>query len=212
MIHAYDKIYLSRAQGSLAQMLDFSVHDLNYSLTSFYEKFLESSVSNLFEIGDSTTLAGRSGVELALDVIDDELKADLYRPVFNRSPEYWTGWALAYFQWWSGLSFLKINSYIPINEIYEMYYPYHEMDITQFCEKMLELYNSRKKATNLKLFRLNAGISQKELAVFANVPLRTIQQYEQRQKNINAASAETIIKLAKVLFCSVEDLMEVSIE
>ena len=212
MIHAYDKIYLSRAQGSLATMLDFSVHDLSYSLTSFYDKFLESSVSNMFEIGDSTTLAGRSGVELALDVIKDESKADLYRPVFNRSPEYWTGWALAYFQWWSALSFSKINSYIPISEIYGMYNPYHEMDISQFCEKMLEIYNSRKEVTNLKFYRLKAGISQKELAKYSNVPLRTIQQYEQRQKNINAASVETIIKLAKVLFCSVEDLVEVSIE
>ena len=79
-------------------------------------------------------------------------------------------------------------------------------------EKMLEIYNSRKEVTNLKFYRLKAGISQKELAKYSNVPLRTIQQYEQRQKNINAASVETIIKLAKVLFCSVEDLVEVSIE
>ena len=40
------------------------------------------------------------------------------------------------------------------------------------------------------------------------VPLRTIQQYEQRQKSINKAMAERLIMLAKVLCCEVEDLIE----
>ena len=33
---------------------------------------------------------------------------------------------------------------IPIKEIHEMYNPYHEMDISQFCDHMIALYNSRK--------------------------------------------------------------------
>ena len=83
------------------------------------------------------------------------------------------------------------------------------MDISQFCDKMLELYNLRKVNTNLKMLRQNAGLSQSELAEITGVPLRTIQQYEQKQKNINAAKAETVIKLAKELNCSVEVLMEI---
>ncbi|WP_374041738.1 helix-turn-helix domain-containing protein, partial [uncultured Treponema sp.] len=51
--------------------------------------------------------------------------------------------------------------------------------------------------------------SQKELSEISGVPLRTIQQYEQGQKNINSAKAETVLKLAKVLECSAEDLMEI---
>jgi hypothetical protein len=39
--------------------------------------------------------------------------------------------------------------------------------------------------------------------------VRTIQQYEQRVKNINAAKAESVIALSKVLECPVEMLMEV---
>ena len=39
--------------------------------------------------------------------------------------------------------------------------------------------------------------------------LRTIQQYEQNRKNINAAKAETVVKLVKALNCTVEALMEV---
>ena len=209
MIHAYDKNYLLKAQNNLASMLDFAVYDLEEDLSLFYQKFLQSKFCSQFERGESTVIAGKSGVELALDVMGDESLASKYRPAANRTPEYWCGWALAYFQWQTNLTFKIINNYIPISEVITLYSPYHEMDISQFCDKMLELYNLRKVNTNLKMLRQNAGLSQSELAEITGVPLRTIQQYEQKQKNINAAKAETVIKLAKELNCSVEVLMEI---
>ena len=208
MIHAYDKNYLSKAQNNLASMLDFAVYDLEEDLSYFYLKFLQSKISSQFERGESTVIAGKSGVELALDIIGDETLASKYRPAANRTPEYWCGWALAYFQWQTNLGFKEINNYISISEILAMYSPYHEMDISQFCDKMIELYNKRKNNTNLKALRLDAGLSQRELAEISDIPVRTIQQYEQNQKNINAAKAETVVKLAKALNCTVEALME----
>ena len=35
-----------------------------------------------------------------------------------------------------------------------------------------------------------------------------IQQYEQRQKDINKAQADTLLRLSRVLNCGVEDLVE----
>lgn len=209
MILAYDKNYLSKAQSTLAAMLDFAVYDLNMSLEKFYQSFLESTVSNRFESGESSIIAGKSGVELALEVVGNEKLSKEYRPAANRSPEYWVGWALAFFQWQTNLTFKQINSLIPITEIRAMHNPYHEMDISQFCDKMKELYNSRKGETNLKKYRLAAGLSQSELAEVSGVQVRTIQQYEQRLKNINAAKAESVIALSKALECSVEMLMEI---
>lgn len=208
MIHAYDKNYLPRAQTLMGVMFHVAIYDFNIPLEVFYDKFLFSNISSYFEAGDSSILGGRSGVEIALDIINDDTKANNIHPIFDRSPEYWCGWALAYFQWYSGLKFLEINKYISIREILNMYNPYHEMDISQFCDHMIELYNSRKPYSNLKLLRIDANLSQSELSKLSEVPVRTIQQYEQKQKNINKASAETIIKLAKVLNCSVLDLME----
>lgn len=208
MIHAYDKNYLSKAQNNLASMLDFAVYDLEENLSYFYLKFLQSKICSQFERGESTVIVGKSGVELALDIIGDETLASKYRPAANRTPEYWCGWALAYFQWQTNLGFKEINKYISISEILAMYSPYHEMDISQFCDKMIELYNKRKHNTNLKALRLDAGLSQRELAEISDIPVRTIQQYEQNQKNINAAKAETVVKLAKALNCTVEALME----
>ena len=208
MIHAYDKNYLSKAQNNLASMFDFAVYDLKEDLTLFYKKFLQSKISSQFERGEAAVIAGRSGVELALELIGDESLASKYRPVVNRTPEYWCGWALAYFQWQTNLSFKEIDNYIPVSEVLNMYSPFHEMDISQFCDKMLELYNKRKNNTNLKKLRLGAELSQSQLAEISDIPLRTIQQYEQNQKNINAAKAETVVKLAKALNCTVEALLE----
>lgn len=209
MIHAYDKNYLSKAQSTLASMIDFAVYDLNIPIEKFYQNFLVSPISEQFESGESPVIAGKSGVELALEVLEDEKLAKEYRPAANRSPEYWTGWALAYFQWQTNLTFKQINSLIPITEILAMYNPYHEMDISQFCDKMTEIYNSRKSETNLKKYRLAAGLSQSELAKVSGVQVRTIQQYEQRVKNINAAKAESVIALSKALECPAEMLLEV---
>ena len=89
-----------------------------------------------------------------------------------------------------------------------MYSPYHEMDIRQFCDKMNELYRAAQPETNLKALRQRADLSQRELSEQSGVPLRTIQQYEQRQKSINKAQAEYLLMLARTLCCDMEDLLE----
>ena len=97
---------------------------------------------------------------------------------------------------------------LPIQDILAMYDPYHEMDIRQFCDAMNERLRKAKPETNLKLLRQQNGLSQKQLAEISSVPLRTLQQYEQRQKNINKAQAEYLVSLSTALNCSVEQLIE----
>ena len=65
--------------------------------------------------------------------------------------------------------------------------------------------------SRLQEYRRRIGLSQRELSERADVPLRTIQQYEQKQKNINHARADYVIRLAKALYCRPEDLLEVEI-
>lgn len=64
------------------------------------------------------------------------------------------------------------------------------------------------KETHLKEMRLRNGLSQSQLAAASGVPLRTIQQYEQRQKNINKAQFEYIVRLSRVLNCEPVQLLE----
>ncbi|MCF0146007.1 MAG: helix-turn-helix transcriptional regulator [Eubacterium sp.] len=208
MTNAYDRSYLEKARISLGRMLDYAVYDLNYDLPAYWKLFLASSVSTKFERGEAAVLAGRSGVELALMVIG---KDDGYeKPLFpeEKSEEYWAGWALAYYQWKTSLSFSQITEFVPIEEIKGLYTPYHEMDIRQFCDRVSELYNERKQQTNLKKRRIAVGLSQSQLAALAGIPIRTIQQYEQGQKDINRARAEYVISLSRVLYCDPQFLLE----
>ena len=82
------------------------------------------------------------------------------------------------------------------------------MDIRQFVDKLNEMYRKAKPETNLKTLRTLANLSQSELAAQTGISVRTLQQYEQRQKNINHAQTETLLRLSKVLDCTIEDLVE----
>lgn len=211
MTHAYDKNYLAPAQKCLARMLDYMVNDLQCPLETAWNWFLTSNASHRFEIGDGSVLAGTSGVELARQVLEQAGEpVPICKPSYSydRSPEYWTGWAIAYYQWETGLSFSEINQAVPINDVRMLYVPYHEMDIRQFVDKMNELYREAIPETNLKRLRTLANMSQSELACQAGISARTIQQYEQRQKDINKARAETLLRLARILHCEMEELME----
>ena len=211
MICSNDRVYLDSAKRVLGRMLDFAVHDLKYSIQEFFSLFIKSGVAERFGKGDYTILAGKSGVEVAYEVlekmqIDVEHAAPKY--VVNRSEEYWTGWALAHYQWETALSFEEIEKFIPIHYVKALYSPYHEMDIKHFIEKMNDLYREAKPDTNLKTRRKQVGLSQSELAKLSGIPVRTIQQYEQRQKNINKAQVEYLFKLSSTLGCDMECLME----
>lgn len=211
MIHAYDKVYLDKARTALGRMLDFAVYDLKYDIAEFFDLFIKSGVAERFETGDFTIISGMSGVEIAYKVLEQSgVERERIKPNYtaSRSEEFWTGWALAYYQWETSMSFAEIVQYVPIKDILALYQPYHEMDIRQFVDKVTAMYKAAKPETNLKLLRQKAGLSQRELADLSNIPVRTIQQYEQRQKNINKAQAEYLVMLAKVLYCEVGDLLE----
>ena len=211
MIHAYDKIYLDKARTALGRMLDFAVYDLKYDIEDFFDLFITSGIAARFEKGDFGVIVGMSGVELAYKVLElTKGEENRIKPQYSadRSEEYWAGWALAYYQWDTALSFEEIVRAVPMKRIVQMYSPYHEMDIRQFCDKMNELYRTAQPETNLKALRQRSGLSQRELSEQSGVPLRTIQQYEQRQKSINKAQAEYLLMLASTLCCDMEDLLE----
>ncbi len=60
---------------------------------------------------------------------------------------------------------------------------------------------------NLKTLRELKGISRKELADQTGLSYRSIQDYEQGHKDLGAAKARTVLRMAQVLDCSVEDLI-----
>ena len=211
MIHAYQEIYLSKAQAVLGEAFDYAVNTCSISGENFIKQFIVSSVSKKMENGEPAYLAGKSGIELVKDIVAETTGKELTEVPpdrLDRSVEYWIGWAIAYYQWWSGKKYGVIFKAFSFDELQKMYYTLHEADISKFAdiadERMKELYPE----TNLKRIRMAYGCTQAELAKKSGVSLRSIQMYEQRNKDINKANADTLYRISKVLGCSMEDLIE----
>lgn len=211
MTHAYREIYLSNAQSVLGDAFDYAVNTCGMNGNDFVNLFIVSSVSKRMEIGEPACLAGKSGIEIAREVVLETKGQELQRAPqerFGRSKEYWIGWAVAYYQWTSGRTYSEIFRVNTFEDLQKMYDTLHEADVTKFADivniRMKEYYFE----TNLKQIRTIYGFTQAELAERAGVTLRSIQMYEQRNKNINKASVDTVYKLAKTLGCTIEDLIE----
>ena len=213
MIHAYQEIYLNKAQSTLGDAFDYAINNAGISGCNFVKLFLASTVSRGFENGEPKYISGRSGIELVYEIVSETMGKSidiLPEDKFGRSREYWIGWALAYYQWYSSRKFSDIFKVIPYDEFERMYYTLHEADISKFVDIVTERINEHFSDTNLKRIRLAYGYTQAELSLASGVSLRSIQMYEQRNKDINKANAETVYRLAKVLGCTMEDLIESS--
>lgn len=205
-MNAYSDCYLSQAQDWLGEFFETSVYVLNVELKEVWERFVLSKYSLLFGFGDPFTICGKSGSEVAFEIMN---KPRVELPfIFQRPPEFWLGWSLAYYQWEKNIPFIFIAKNVDIEVMILTYRKYHEMDITHFCNEMNRLMQLSKRDSNLKMMRLSRGYSQKELAEITSIPIRTIQQYEQKQKNINNAQANYVLALAQALSCSPKDILE----
>lgn len=64
------------------------------------------------------------------------------------------------------------------------------------------------KKMKIQELRKAAGFSQSGLAKEADVSVRTLQHYEQGDKDINKAEGMVLYRIAVALGCKVEDLLE----
>lgn len=211
MTHAYSESYLSDAKQNLAECFDYGIKTCNFDADFFAKLFVQSRYADMFERGNPGIVAGKSGIELAKDVIVYAYPNQIFVERFlseDRSATYWAGWVLAEYQWMTRKRFKDIFSRVSLSEIIAMYHLYHEMDIAHFVEALNQRLAAVDLETHLKTIRENRGISQSELAKLSGVKLRSIQMYEQKVNDIDKAQANTLYKLSRVLGCNVEDLLE----
>ena len=211
MTRAYQEIYLSKAQSVIGDAFDYAVNTCRIIGTDFVKLFIASSVSKRMENGEPAYLAGKSGIEIVREIVAETKGQELQiepQEHFGRSKEYWIGWAIAYYQWYSGRKYSDIFKVLSFEDLQKMYYTLHEADITKFVDIVDSKIKEYFSETNLKRIRTAYGFTQAELAERSGVSLRSIQMYEQRNKNINKASADTLYRFAKALGCTMEDLIE----
>ena len=209
---AYNELYLDDAMHNLADMLDYAICDLNYEPDEFFSWFINSGIASKFEKGNPKYITGMSGVELCEAVLKETNIAPPDTPATNpdfKGKEYWAGWVLAYYQWYSGRRFEDIVSNgLTISKIMSMYI-LHEADESKFVEEAEKIINRNKANEKAKLHKIRKarGFTQKELSDASGVSLRMIQLYEQKQNDISKAQVNVVVSLAKALGCEVEDLI-----
>lgn len=211
MMHAYDKDYLYHAQKNLGHMVDFAVNTCDFDIDEYFNIFFASNVCVQFENGNPAYLVGKTGCELVRLVVS-EVKGDeidkedvMY---LDKTPEYWLGWAVAYYTWLRNCKFSYVFQAMSSGEMLGMYDTLHEADITKFVSTVDYIIDVHYEQTALTRIRTNAGISQIELANRAGVNVRVIQSYEQKLRDINKAQFSTVADLAKALDCNPLELME----
>lgn len=61
--------------------------------------------------------------------------------------------------------------------------------------------------TNLQKYRISCGLSQSQLAEKVGISVRVLQNYEQEVRNLDKAAARTVLKIARAVGKTVEDLI-----
>ena len=213
-MNAYNELYLHDAMLNLGDMVEYAVCDLGFEPDQFWGWFISSGLASQFEKGNPKYMAGMSGYELAEEVlrltnVSYERKAPAHRAFKGR--EYWAGWILAYYQWKSCRRFEDMVRYgLSISVVMGPMYILHEADEEKFVSAADEIIrkNTLSQITNLQKIRKARGFTQQELSDASGVSLRMIQLYEQRQNDISKAQVGVVVRLARVLGCEVEDLIE----
>ena len=208
MTNAYNVIYLDKAVKNVGNMLHDAVYEYGEDGELFLQKFLQSGIAEQIENGNPKYIAGRSGAELYADVVEavgGREAEPLVIETQSRSDVYWTGWILAYYQWYSGRSFRDILETIPYEELLGRYDTLHEADV----QKALDVLDAHmeQKESKLKTVRKCCGLTQEELSVRSGVSLNTIRAYERKAKDIRKAQMNIVLRLTDGLQCRIEDIV-----
>ena len=120
MIRAYEESYLSDAVRNLSAAFDYAINICKLDVEEFSALFLRSRLSKEFEMGNPYVISGTSGIELIQKIILEiypNYKFPEYTMTMVSSKEYWAGYYLAQYQWFTARSFKDIFRKISLSEI-----------------------------------------------------------------------------------------------
>lgn len=147
---AYGIEYLDDAMRNLGEMTDYAVNacgwiwkileivSYNRVCRKIWGRCTKSS-ERLFWNGACGGSASKSGKK-------DELPEPQVE--FTCSREYWSGWILAYYQWYSEKKFKEIEAGLPVREVVEMYPALHEAPEDKFVEAADRIIRRKEQGKN----------------------------------------------------------------
>lgn len=212
VMSAYIEEYLDDAQDTLGNLMDYAINLCGVDADKFFYMFISSGVAKQFQRGNPRYISGMSGGEIAKEIIEKitgERPAVPEEYYLDKSPEYWCGWMLAYYQWKTGRSFKKIYQIIKLSEIIALYPTHHEADIERAVETMDILFDRRHTNPYFHQIRKNKDMSIEEIADRTSVDLAVIQSMDSEFDTIQSIDSNSLYKISCVLGCTMEDLMEI---
>ncbi|ERL13054.1 DNA-binding helix-turn-helix protein [Coriobacteriaceae bacterium BV3Ac1] len=218
MSHPYDESMVDNAMNTVGKAFDFAYKRLPGGVERFYDLFCSSEIARSFEGPNAHPRIEVSGIEFVMsvcaesasEVLDTALFSERHTPRGQQDRGKWCGRTLAYHQWETGSSFRAISLYLSGSDLIDVYLA-NRIATPRAGALAIErdyVQEQDLNPTRLHDFRLTAGFTQTELARVSGVGLRSIQQYEQRKKDINRAQARSVARLAEALSCRMEDLLE----
>lgn len=137
MSRAYSELYLDDAMLNLGDMVDYAVCDLGFEPDEFFGWFISSGIASRFEKGNPKYVGGMSGYELADAVLTaTNVSYKKKEPSYSdfKGREYWAGWILAYYQWYTKKRFKDmVKEGLSLSTVFSMYI-LHEADVSKFVE------------------------------------------------------------------------------
>lgn len=153
----YPVYYLEDAMNNLGDCFDYAVNDYGAEGSEVAELFCLSGVAREFERGNAWVVSGKSGVELFALIAERSgyqngpIPDCTYR--FEKTPEYWAGWMLAYLQWRLGESFEDLLHVVPFDALRNLYYPWHEASEERVASLVCDMAKKTPPQTKLALAR-----------------------------------------------------------
>ena len=198
-MNRYNDVYLDRVRELSSSIFEICLYDLNIKEDDFINKIINSNIINDLSNGNISTI-GKSSIELIYELLNKKIKKENYL----YSEEYWIGGALAYLSWYFNLSYKEILDKVSLKEFRRLFITYHEMDERHLIDYLKDRLRVKSK---LKEMRLKRNLSQSQLAYLSDVNIRNIKTYEQSENDINKAQVNILLSLARVLNCSIEDIL-----
>ena len=206
---AYDEKELPQVISTLGKAFEFAEKCLPEGAAGFYRRFANSSVAATCTGPE----IGGSAIELVLDVNEDASIDTLLMNEKRLSKQdtgrlRWEAELVCRYQWETGLPFPAVLRTLTEERLRKLHADYAELPPAEVVQRISVPETHESTATNLARIRRERGLSQAGLAKASGVTLRSIQQYEQRKKDISHAQARSVLALAQALSCTMEELLE----
>ena len=214
-MNAYNELYLSDAMQNMGEMMEYAAIACGLDMNDFFTRFRISGYSSEWEVGNPAFISGMSGTELCRRTLEKTSDRKSGFPdalvFYDAGEEYWCGWIMAYLQWRLNMPFVSILKAFDFNDMLRLYPAMHTASEERCAAYVIDRLQQMKPFNRLQFYRQKLGLTQRELSDLSGVNLRTLQQYEAGSKDLNKASAGSVIRLSQVLGRTPAELLNASV-